>query len=153
MQVLRSTALHLSLVFIYVLGSPAPSHAQESPPPTGSFQWPLIPQPSVLLPFNPPAQRWNSGHRGVDLTAIEGQQVLAAGNGDVVFAGQLAGREVISIQHSSGIRTTYEPVHPTVAVGSAVIRGTVIGTVLSGHPGCPQPTCLHWGARRGSGSD
>jgi murein DD-endopeptidase MepM/ murein hydrolase activator NlpD len=59
------------------------------------------------LPFGP-------GHRGVDLAAVAGAPVLAAGAGTVVFAGTVAGRGVVSVDHSGGLRTTYEPVLPTV---------------------------------------
>ena len=47
--------------------------------------------------------------------------------------------------------TTYEPVRPTVADGDHVRRGQRIGTLVTGHPGCPVATCLHWGARVGAG--
>jgi murein DD-endopeptidase MepM/ murein hydrolase activator NlpD len=38
-------------------------------------------------------------------------------------------------------------VTPTVLAGTQVYAGQPIGTVLPGHPGCPAPACLHWGAR------
>ena len=34
-----------------------------------------------------------------------------------------------------------------VVVGTPVARGTVLGTLDAGHPGCPAPACLHWGLR------
>ena len=43
--------------------------------------------------------------------------------GTVVFAGVLAGRGVVSVAHPGGLRTTYEPVTATVAVGDVVARG------------------------------
>ena len=67
-----------------------------------------------------------------------------------MFAGQVAGRGVVSIDHADGLRTTYEPVAPTVAAGDLVAKGEQIGTLLAGHPGCPALSCLHWGARRGT---
>jgi murein DD-endopeptidase MepM/ murein hydrolase activator NlpD len=30
-----------------------------------------------------------------------------------------------------------------------VRRGDLIGTLTSGHAGCPVQACLHWGLRRG----
>jgi murein DD-endopeptidase MepM/ murein hydrolase activator NlpD len=75
--------------------------------------------------------------------------VLAAGAGVVAFAGMVAGRPLVSVDHPGGLRTTYEPVDPTVAAGQAVARGSPIGTLLVGHPGCPAAACLHWGVRRG----
>jgi murein DD-endopeptidase MepM/ murein hydrolase activator NlpD len=106
----------------------------------------------VLTPFRPPASRYGAGHRGVDLAAATGSQVHAAGAGTVAFAGPVAGRGVISIDHPAGIRTTYEPVTTVVHAGDPVIKGQVIGTLESGHLSCAPPSCLHWGARLPDGS-
>jgi murein DD-endopeptidase MepM/ murein hydrolase activator NlpD len=115
------------------------------------FQWPLAPPHPLLRPFQPPSTPYGPGHRGVDLGGQEGEQVLAAGSGLVLYAGPLADRSLVSIEHASGLRTTYEPVQPTVRVGQQVRRGQVIGVLLGSHPGCPAtaPTvCLHWGVHR-----
>ncbi|GAA4619431.1 M23 family metallopeptidase [Saccharopolyspora hordei] len=122
------------------------------PAPAGAFGWPLAPPPAVARPFDAPAHAYGPGHRGVDLVGAVGQPVLAAGDGVVVFAGPVAGRDVVSIEHAPGLRTTYEPVRPTVAVGDQVSRGRPIGELEAGHPECPaQPpgACLHWGVRQG----
>ena len=66
----------------------------------------------------------------------------------MAFAGVLAGRGVVSVQHTDGLRTTYEPVSPAVAAGTAVRTGDVIGRLNPGHPGCPVEACLHWGVLR-----
>ncbi|WP_435061101.1 M23 family metallopeptidase [Amycolatopsis thermoflava] len=113
------------------------------------FGWPLSPKPVVVRPFQAPSGPYGPGHRGVDLAAAPGQQVLAAGPGVVVFAGLVAGRPVVSIDHDGGLRTTYEPVAPSVPVGTQVWRGQPVGVVEAGHPGCPVEACLHWGVRRG----
>lgn len=86
----------------------------------------------------------------MDLAGTNGAPVLAAGAGTVMFAGQVAGRGVISIDHPGGLRTTYEPVSPSVTAGDLVAQGQQIGTLVPGHPGCPSAVCLHWGARRGT---
>jgi murein DD-endopeptidase MepM/ murein hydrolase activator NlpD len=109
---------------------------------------PLGGPPEVVRPFDPPARPWLPGHRGVDLAGIPGAPVRSAGVGVVVFAAPLAGRGVVSIEHPSGLRTTYEPVTATVAAGDAVGPGTTIGRLDAGHPGCPVAACLHWGLRR-----
>ncbi|WP_425297635.1 M23 family metallopeptidase [Nocardia asiatica] len=114
--------------------------------PEGRFGWPLQPRPSVVQRFDKPAQNWLPGHRGVDLAGAQGQAVFAAGAGIVVFAGTVAGKPVVSIDHPGGVRTTYEPVRAEVPVGRRVGRGTRIGTLEAGHPGCAT-ACLHWGAR------
>ncbi len=111
------------------------------------FVLPVPPPPVLLTPFAPPADRFGAGHRGVDLAAPEGSAVVAAGPGVVVFAGQLAGRGVVSVEHSGGLRTTYEPVTAAVVAGARVSAGEVIGVLEAGHPGCAPATCLHWGAR------
>ncbi|MEO9223347.1 MAG: M23 family metallopeptidase, partial [Mycobacteriaceae bacterium] len=75
--------------------------------------------------------------------------VLAAADGTVVFAGALAGRGVVSVQHADGLRTTYEPVTAVVVQGAVVVRGQLLGVLAPGHPGCSAAACLHWGVRRG----
>jgi murein DD-endopeptidase MepM/ murein hydrolase activator NlpD len=120
------------------------------PPPadarTGGFGWPLRPRPPVVRRFDKPAYDWLPGHRGVDLGGAAGQAVLTTGDGYVAFAGRVAGKPVVSVEHPGGLRTTYEPVRASVAVGRRVIRGDVLGVLEPGH--CAEP-CLHWGARRG----
>lgn len=118
----------------------------------GRLTWPLRPRPAVVRQFAAPAPNWHAGHRGVDLAAAAGQPVYAAAGGTVVFAGDLAGRPVVSIAHPGGLRTSYEPVRPAVRRGQAVGPGTMIGAVDPGHPGCSAPACLHWGAMWGPAS-
>lgn len=96
--------------------------------------------------FGAPSPNWNRGHRGVDLKGVPAQPVYAAGAGTVVFAGELAGRTLVSIAHPGGLRTTYERVRPAVRVGQLVDAGAVIGELEAGHDGCAAAACLHWGA-------
>jgi len=138
-------ALTVVGVLIVVCLAPAPWCA------AARYGWPLSPRPAVVTPYDPPAQRWMSGHRGVDLAATDGQSVLAAGDGTVTFAGQVGGKTVVSIRHTPALWTTYEPVEPQVHEGDVVRRGDVIGTVTGEHEGCPVAACLHWGARTGAG--
>jgi murein DD-endopeptidase MepM/ murein hydrolase activator NlpD len=112
------------------------------------FDWPLMPRPRVERTFDNPEKNWLPGHRGVDLAGSTGQAVVAAGPGVVVFAGQVAGKPVVSIDHIGGLRTTYEPVTAVVSAGDRVGLGTVIGTLEPGHEGCAVAACLHWGLRR-----
>ncbi|MEV6429611.1 M23 family metallopeptidase [Nocardia sp. NPDC051463] len=119
--------------------------------PAGQFGWPLQPRPSIERRFDQLEHDWLPGHRGVDLAGMAGQVVFAAGDGIVVFAGKVADKPVVSIDHSGGLRTTYEPVEPAVPVGSRVGRGTPIGKLEAGHEGCAVAACLHWGARREAG--
>ena len=116
----------------------------------GRLQWPLRPgTPQVTRPFDAPTPDWRPGHRGVDLAGSPGQPVYAAGPGVVVFAGVLAGRPVISVDHPGGLRSSYEPVEPSVRPGQRVDASTPLGRLVAGHVGCPVPACLHWGAMWG----
>ena len=70
----------------------------------------------VIRAFDKPEENWLPGHRGVDLALSVGSDVLAAGDGTVAFAGPVAGTPTISIDHSDGVRTTYQPVHPHLSL-------------------------------------
>ena len=118
-------------------------------PVRGAFGWPLSPRPAVLRPFDQPRDQYSPGHRGVDLLAAVGQPVLSAGDGIVAFSGVVAGRGVLTVQHSDGIRTTYEPVDERLASGTLVRRGTPVGVLSDGPGHCLPLHCLHWGAISG----
>ena len=138
----------LAVVLLCVL---LPARAVAEPlPPAGSVLWaaPLA-DTAVTRPFEVLPHRYAAGHRGADLAGAPGGPVLSAGDGVVVFAGMVAGRPVVSVDHAGGLRTTYEPVRPSVGAGQAVARGAPLGTLVAGHAGCPVAACLHWGLRRG----
>ncbi len=137
----------LPLLLCLTVAGAAPATAGDE-----RLDWPLRPRPVVTRGFDAPAPDWRPGHRGVDLAGAPGRPVYAAGTATVVFAGPLAGRPVVSLAHAGGLRTSYEPVRAAVRVGQAVTAGTVIGSLLAGHPGCPAPACLHWGAMWGPAS-
>ncbi len=133
-----------------VVAPATPAPATPAPPARAAAGWTApLPDLVVTRTFEAPASPYGPGHRGVDLAAAPGAVVLAAGDGVVVFAGPVAGRPLVSIDHPGGLRTTYEPVDPSVGAGQAVTRGSPIGTVAAGHDGCPAAACLHWGLRRG----
>ena len=67
------------------------------------------------------------------------------------------GRPVVSIDHADGLRTTYEPVDPSVGAGQRVTRGSPIGTLVArprraarSRPACTggcaaaRPTSTRW---------
>ncbi len=116
------------------------------------FALPVAAPAIVLVPFDPPANPYGPGHRGVDLAAPAGAPVSAAGAGTVVYAGILVDRGVVSVQHPGGLRTTYEPVDAVVSAGQSVTTGTLLGTLQAGHPPCAPADCLHWGARLPDGT-
>jgi murein DD-endopeptidase MepM/ murein hydrolase activator NlpD len=110
--------------------------------------WPLQPRPPVVARFDPPADPWGRGHRGVDLAGHVGQPVHAAAAGVVTFAGRLAGRGVVVVDHGA-TRTTYEPVAASVRVGDRVGAGAVIGMLQLFGSHCFPQACLHWGLIEG----
>lgn len=114
----------------------------------GSGVWPLSPRPLVQQRFDPPSVRWGRGHRGVDLAGRTGQPVSAALAGRVTYAGRLAGRGVVVVDHGS-TRSTYEPVTASVRVGDSVSAGARIGRLELFGSHCFPRSCLHWGLIEG----
>ncbi len=137
---------------------PAPVDA--GPPPVATGYVPPVagvdPPSGVERLFDPPEQEWGPGHRGVDLVAAAGAQVLSPGAGVVTFAGQVARRGVVVVTHPDGLRTSLEPVTVSVPVGTTVVAGAAIGVVEGGGTDggtppnhCAPRSCVHWGVRRG----
>lgn len=114
-----------------------------------TWAWPLRPRPAVTSPFVPPRSTYGAGHRGMDLAARPGQEVLSVAAGVVTHVGVVAGRGTVSLTHASGLRSTYEPVRGMVSAGTAVSTGQVVG-VVEGRTHCGGG-CLHLGAVRGTG--
>ncbi|MGY1700118.1 murein hydrolase activator EnvC family protein [Geodermatophilus sp. SYSU D00766] len=142
----------LLAVLVACAAALAPAGAAAGPAvPVAAPPWvsPIGEPPAVTRPFAPPPSPYGPGHRGADLAGAPGDVVRAAGDGVVVFAGMIAGRPVVSVDHAGGLRTTYEPVAPAVGAGQQVRRGDPLGTLAAGHEGCPAAACLHWGLRRG----
>jgi murein DD-endopeptidase MepM/ murein hydrolase activator NlpD len=96
----------------------------------------------VIDVFRPPRHRFGAGNRGLLYDTNPGQRVSAAGAGRVAFAGSVAGRLVVSIDHADGLRTTYTGLGSvTTTRGERVEIGGAIGTAAA---------TLHVGARVGS---
>lgn len=134
--------------FVAAVGRSRPAGASSA----DAARWasPLAGPLRVVRGFDPPSSPWLPGHRGVDLAALPGDAVLAAGAGIVTFAGPLAGRGVVTVTHGP-LRTTYEPVSAAVSVGDQVGLGERIGVLGTGSTHCGGvPPCLHWGLRRGT---
>lgn len=142
--VLRLLTVLVALALLAAPLSPAHAAGPTDTDPVGV--WPLRPDPSVVRRFEPPEHTYGPGHRGVDLLGSPGQPVAAALPGTVSYAGLLAGRGVVVVDHGP-TRTTYEPVTATVPVGTVVAAGQQVGTLEPGH--CRPRTCLHWGWREG----
>ncbi|GAB3696994.1 M23 family metallopeptidase [Mariniluteicoccus flavus] len=132
------------------LVAPPRAGAAEVLPALPRGRLPLAGSPRVVRPYAPPPRKWLRGHRGVDLAGRVGAPVLAAADGQIAYAGVLAGRGVVVVQHGA-LRTTYEPVTTSLPVGTPVRAGQPIGTLDGGHA-CRDPlveACLHWGLKLG----
>lgn len=113
----------------------------------GGWAWPVKPKPAVTRTFQPPAQKWLSGHRGVDLGAAPGTEIRSPAAGTVTFTGVVVDRPVTTVDHGNGLKSSFEPIDASVKRGQTVTRGQVLGTIASaGH--CPPANCVHWGVRR-----
>jgi hypothetical protein len=149
----RATRLLAVALLCLIALRPAPAHADPPPSPHHSAPaWvaPLAGPVVVRRGFDPPAERWDAGHRGVDLAGRPGAAVYAPAAGTVTYAGLLAGRGVLVVSHGA-VRTTYEPVLPLLPTGTEVDAGDLVALLLPGHhgPALPGESLLHWGLLRG----
>ncbi|MCC2335302.1 murein hydrolase activator EnvC family protein [Cellulomonas wangsupingiae] len=117
---------------------------------TVTYRLPLDPPAHLLRPFDPPPRPWLAGHRGVDVAATAGATVVSPAAGVVTFAGDVAGRGVVTVLHADGRRSSLEPLTATVHEGAQVIAGATLGTLAGdAHGGTPGGPALHWGVRVG----
>jgi len=84
---------------------PESALAQESAPELVLYEPPVLTQ--VVDPFRPPASFAGPGNRGLEYGNAGGRVVASAAAGLVTFAGPVAGRSAITIEHADGVRTTY----------------------------------------------
>ena len=94
----------------------------------------------VIDPFRAPAGPYGPGNRGLEYRTRPGTVVGSIGAGTVAFAGQVAGRLVISIDHPDGLRSSL--------VGLAAIDTTVGRRVGHGAAVGRAGSVLHLGVRR-----
>ncbi|MGY4646032.1 peptidoglycan DD-metalloendopeptidase family protein [Cellulomonas sp. URHB0016] len=137
----------LGWVVAVVAGSAA---APQSADEVVTFRPPVAGPLRVTHPFLAPPEPWSAGHRGVDLASDVGTPLVSPAAGIVTFVGEVAGRGVVTVTHPGGLRSSLEPVVPTVAVGAAVAAGDTLGTLAGNGSHCAPASCVHWGVRRGT---
>lgn len=150
-RAVSASALRLA-VFLLSLGlllaPPLPSGATPSSPFSVSSWVPPVAQGlEVVRGFEKPDARWSTGHRGVDLALEAGGEILAPHEGKVVFAGTVVDRQVLTLEHPDGRRSSFEPVTSPLPVGSLVQAGDVIAHLDPDVQHCAPRSCLHWGVR------
>jgi len=111
----------------------------------GTWTWPVV--GPVVRGFDPPASPFGSGHRGIDIAAPIGTPVRAPAPGVVTFAGNVAGRLYVTIDHGGGVLSTASFLsRVSVRKGDLVAQGQVVALSGTGHAGDVSPD-LHFGIR------
>ena len=109
------------------------------------WHWPVAPA-RVVQAYAAPPSPYAAGHRGIDLAASTGSVVIAPADATVHFVGVVVDRPVLTLDHGSGILSSYEPlVADGLEPGDPVTRGSPLGVVGSGAH-CSD-ACLHVGVR------
>ncbi|MBW3615501.1 MAG: peptidoglycan DD-metalloendopeptidase family protein [Actinobacteria bacterium] len=109
---------------------------------------PVAYRPPVDAPLSdtfrppPPGSPYGAGNRGIDYATEEGQAVVAAAPGEVVFAGRVGSSLHAVVLHADGLRTSYSFLREiAVRRGDRVESGDMVGAAGAGG--------LHFGARTG----
>ncbi len=98
----------------------------------------------VVDGFRPPTSPYGPGNRGWAYASVPGTPVLAAGDGEVVFAGTVGTGQHITVLHADGLRTSYSFLaRVLVRAGARVSRTEIMGTATD-H--------LHFGVRAADGT-
>jgi hypothetical protein len=108
----------------------------------------------VINQYEAPLTEYGAGHRGIDLEAPIGTEVIAPVSGEISFSGQVGYRESITIMFGNSLKASLEPVCSELIEGTRVLAGEVIGNVcepdISYQWHC-EFTCLHFGSRTDTG--
>ena len=106
--------------------------------------WPI--QGPINSPFGP---RWGKFHAGIDIGSPHYQEVIAAEDGEVIYANETRGAlgKAVVLQHDRGLRTVYAHLSIIIArEGETVRQGQPIGGV--GDTGRATGPHLHFEVRR-----
>ncbi|MDO5564827.1 MAG: peptidoglycan DD-metalloendopeptidase family protein [Eubacteriales bacterium] len=118
----------------------------------GGFVWPCPSSTRITSTFGyrtSPTKGASTYHKGIDIGAQTGSNVIAAADGEVVISSyNYSSGNYIMIDHGSDIFTIYMHLSKkSVAEGVEVKQGDVIGLV--GSTGISTGPHLHFGVRRG----
>ena len=115
---------------------------------TGSMMWPCPSSKRVTSDYGPrtsPTNGASSNHKGIDIGAAYGADIVAAADGTVVFSGYSnTGGNYVMIDHGGSLYTVYMHASSlTVSAGQTVSKGQVIAKV--GSTGISTGNHLHFG--------
>lgn len=133
----RAVAVVVAIVIAFIGGTVAHANTPHT--------WPI--GGSVVRGFDPPANTYGAGHRGIDIAGPPGTTVVAPADGVVTFVGVIDYVPMVTVTHADGVRTTYQPVSAVVKQGDKVLRGQAIGVLQGGHGSQPS---LHFGVLLGT---
>ncbi len=92
---------------------------------------PLTPvEGQVMKRFVAPACQRCPGHRGISVLTATGGAVVAVADGEITFAGTVAGRSYVVQTIAKGIRMTYgwlAEIEDSIVIGSVVLAGQHLG--------------------------
>lgn len=117
-------------------------------PTTAAFTWPCPSSRRVTSDYGPresPTAGASSNHKGIDIGAAYGADIVAAADGTVVFAGYSnSAGNYVTVNHGGGLYTVYMHCSSlVVSKGEKVSRGQVIAKV--GSTGISTGNHLHFG--------
>lgn len=115
---------------------------------TGSMMWPCPSSKRVTSDYGPrtsPTNGASSNHKGIDIGAAYGADIVAADGGTVIVATySSSGGNYVIIDHGGGLCTVYMHASSlTVSAGQTVSKGQVIAKV--GSTGISTGNHLHFG--------
>lgn len=108
----------------------------------------------LINQYQSPLTEYGAGHRGIDLPATMGSEVISPVSGEISFSGQVGYRDSISIKFAGTMWASLEPVCSDMAEGTLVSAGEPIGTVCQTNPNYQwhcEITCIHFGTRTEDG--
>ena len=136
-------------VVVSLLAMSPPAAAEDVPQPRPGAEHAVPLYGELVRVFDAPEDPFAPGHRGVDVTAPTATPVRASAAGVVSFAGSVAGKLTVTVDHGGGLLTTYSFLGGTaVSRGTPVEGGEVVGSVGRGHTGSSLPSHVHLSARR-----
>ena len=134
-RAVTALVLVVATAVVTVVAHPEPAGGQ-----TAARYVPPVDAP-VVDPFRRPARAFGAGNRGLTYDLPSGTPVRASADGQVTFAGAVAGTLHVTVLHPDGLRTSYSFLEAvSVRRGQAVAQGQVLGTAGTG---------FHLGVRSG----